>query len=221
MVRRTGPPGHGTRRDPALPRAGGPPRPPPRPPPVPQAPSRPAGLEALPEGAARSLAQRFLAADLADNVTRRRTAVRGAASVWRAHRWDTGSPAVQVAQWTAQKARLDAHIQAFPKDTKAKRTSQLLGARRHKMLRYLRSRDYELYFRVVTNLGLRDGQPRPYPQRHRFAIQQVVDLEEGLEALSLMDQARGEGRFRGARSEAAAARLAGAAAAAGGAGAAP
>lgn len=61
----------------------------------------------------------------------------------------------------------------MPQDKKAKMAMQMIGAKRHKMMKYLRRKDYEMYFRVTAQLGLRDTQPRVWPQRYRFNISQA------------------------------------------------
>ena len=122
---------------------------------------------------------------------------------------DTGSPAVQIAQWTARLRALDDHLSSAPgrADAKAKHARGRLLARRHRMLRYLRRTDYETHFRVCDALGLQEAAsgPLPHGQRSRFRLDAVLGREDARRALGAIDAARASelGREEAARAKAA------------------
>lgn len=82
---------------------------------------------------------------------------------------------MQIAQWTEKLKQLEEHMRRYPRDKNAKYVATHIAARRHKMLKYLRRRDFETYFRIIVALGLEDIQPMPFPQKHRFDIHEVRD----------------------------------------------
>mmetsp|Transcript_9618 Transcript_9618/g.24617 ORF Transcript_9618/g.24617 Transcript_9618/m.24617 type:complete len:152 (+) Transcript_9618:181-636(+) len=74
-------------------------------------------------------------------------------------RWerDTGSPEVQIAQWT-EKIRMMSHehLRAHKKDQHSRRGLYKWLSHRRRMLKYLHRKDYQRYIELVQKLGLKD-----------------------------------------------------------------
>jgi small subunit ribosomal protein S15 len=68
---------------------------------------------------------------------------------------DTGSTEVQIALLTHQINRLSAHLGANKKDKHGQRGLQIMVGRRNGLTKYLRSKDFESYKRLIERLGLR------------------------------------------------------------------
>jgi small subunit ribosomal protein S15 len=71
------------------------------------------------------------------------------------HDSDTGSPEVQVAQFTERINHLTEHLRLHNGDHHGRRGLLMLVGKRRRMLDYLRSQDVERYRKLVTQLGLR------------------------------------------------------------------
>ncbi len=68
---------------------------------------------------------------------------------------DTGSTEVQIAILTGRITGLSAHLGANRKDKHGQRGLQMLVGQRNRLLRYLRTRDFERYRTLIERLGLR------------------------------------------------------------------
>ena len=71
------------------------------------------------------------------------------------HKWDTGSPEVQVAILTTRIENLKAHLEAHKKDNHSRRWIMLMVAKRRKLLNYLKRKDTERYDSIVDKLNIR------------------------------------------------------------------
>lgn len=68
---------------------------------------------------------------------------------------DTGAPEVQVAILTQRIKDLTEHVKIHKKDHHNRRgLSQMVGQRR-RLLRYIKKEDYNRYFELIKELGLR------------------------------------------------------------------
>ncbi|MCK4813147.1 MAG: 30S ribosomal protein S15 [Candidatus Marinimicrobia bacterium] len=68
---------------------------------------------------------------------------------------DTGAPEVQVAILTQRIKDLTEHVKIHKKDHHNRRgLSQMVGQRR-RLLRYIKKEDYNQYFELIKELGLR------------------------------------------------------------------
>ncbi len=68
---------------------------------------------------------------------------------------DTGAPEVQVAILTQRIKDLTEHVKIHKKDHHNRRgLSQMVGQRR-RLLRYIKKEDYNCYFELIKELGLR------------------------------------------------------------------
>lgn len=77
-----------------------------------------------------------------------------AVAKFKAHSTDTGSAPVQIAVMTEKILNLAKHAIAHKKDKHSIRGYQILLARRKKMMKYLKRKDFELFKETVTALGL-------------------------------------------------------------------
>lgn len=68
---------------------------------------------------------------------------------------DTGSASVQIAVLTERIHNFARHITEYKKDVMCKRQFQILLNRRKKMMKYLRSKDFEKFRETINVLGLR------------------------------------------------------------------
>lgn len=77
-----------------------------------------------------------------------------AVAKFKAHHTDTGSAPVQIAVMTEKILNLAKHAIAHKKDKHSIRGYQILLARRKKMMKYLKRKDFELFKETVSELGL-------------------------------------------------------------------
>ena len=68
---------------------------------------------------------------------------------------DTGSPEVQVALLTEKINVLTGHFQKHKKDNHSRLGLLKMVGRRQKLLKYLRSKDFNRYASLIKELGLR------------------------------------------------------------------
>ena len=74
---------------------------------------------------------------------------------YQTHEGDTGSPEVQVALLTARIRYLTEHFKTHQKDHHSRRGLLKLVGQRRRLLRYLRTIEYNRYKTLITSLGLR------------------------------------------------------------------
>ena len=74
---------------------------------------------------------------------------------FRTHDTDTGSPEVQIALLSERIRYLTEHFKVHKKDHHSRRGLLMLVGRRRRLLDYLKSRDFQLYQRVIERLGIR------------------------------------------------------------------
>jgi len=68
---------------------------------------------------------------------------------------DTGSPEVQVAILTERISNLTEHFKTHAKDNHSRRGLLMLVNKRRSLLDYLRKKDEQRYFDLISKLGLR------------------------------------------------------------------
>lgn len=68
---------------------------------------------------------------------------------------DTGSPGVQVSILTAKITKLTEHLKLNHKDEHSRRGLLNMVAARRKLLDYLHRKNYDMYKKVITALGIR------------------------------------------------------------------
>lgn len=68
---------------------------------------------------------------------------------------DTGSPGVQISILSAKIARLTEHLKINKKDNHSRYGLLQMVNSRRKLLDYLRSKDFDMYKKVITALGIR------------------------------------------------------------------
>ena len=73
----------------------------------------------------------------------------------RSHEKDTGSSEVQIALLTARITHLTEHLKTHRKDFHSRRGLLLMGARRKKLLDYLKRTDLKRYQAIIEKLELR------------------------------------------------------------------
>ncbi|EKE26671.1 MAG: 30S ribosomal protein S15 [uncultured bacterium (gcode 4)] len=71
------------------------------------------------------------------------------------HKWDTGSPEVQIAILTTRIENLKNHLEDHKKDNHSRRWIMLMVAKRRKLLNYLKKKDNERYDTILEKLELR------------------------------------------------------------------
>ena len=71
------------------------------------------------------------------------------------HKDDVGSPEAQVAVLTARIKEITDHLQTNKKDHMARRGLIQMVGKRKKLLKYVESKDFEAYRKLVSDLGLR------------------------------------------------------------------
>lgn len=71
------------------------------------------------------------------------------------HKWDTGSPEVQVAILTTRIESLKDHLNLHKKDNHSRRWIMLMVAKRRKLLNYLKRKDTARYDDLIKKLDLR------------------------------------------------------------------
>jgi len=69
---------------------------------------------------------------------------------------DTGSPEIQIAQWTEKIRAMSEHLREHKKDKHSRRGLYKWLSHRRRMLKYLHKKDYERYIDLVGKLGLKD-----------------------------------------------------------------
>jgi len=67
-------------------------------------------------------------------------------------KWDTGSPEVQIAIFTARIKNLKEHLALHKKDNHSRRWILLMVAKRRKLLNYLKRKNPERYEETLTKL---------------------------------------------------------------------
>jgi small subunit ribosomal protein S15 len=82
--------------------------------------------------------------------------MRQAAKKFERDQMDCGSSEVQVARMTVRIRALTEHMHAHHKDKKTKRCLITLVSQRTAMMKYLKRKDVEKYYHVLTTLNLRD-----------------------------------------------------------------
>ena len=91
----------------------------------------------------------------ADNHDLMAHRIRETISKFRESETDTGSAPVQIAVLTERIHNYARHITEHKKDVMCKRQFQILLNRRKKMMKYLRSKDFDKFRETITVLGLR------------------------------------------------------------------
>lgn len=71
------------------------------------------------------------------------------------HKWDTGSPEVQIAILTSSIENLKTHLELHKKDNHSRRWIMLMVAKRRKLLNYLKRKDSDRYDAIIEKLSLR------------------------------------------------------------------
>ena len=71
------------------------------------------------------------------------------------HKWDTGSPEVQIAILTDRIENLKSHLESHKQDNHSRRGIVKMVARRRKLLDYLKGKDEARYTHIIDKLGLR------------------------------------------------------------------
>ncbi|MBC8506190.1 MAG: 30S ribosomal protein S15 [Anaerolineales bacterium] len=71
------------------------------------------------------------------------------------HNKDTGSPEVQVAILTERILQLTDHLRTHKHDESSRRGLLKMVGRRRRLLRYLRSKDYQRFVAISKQLGIR------------------------------------------------------------------
>lgn len=71
------------------------------------------------------------------------------------HKWDTGSPEVQVAILTSKIENLKNHLELHKKDNHSRRWIMLMVAKRRKLLNYLKRKDSDRYDAIIEKLNIR------------------------------------------------------------------
>lgn len=74
---------------------------------------------------------------------------------FQAHSKDTGSPKVQVALLTDRINSLTEHLKEHKKDNHSRRGLILMVGKRRRLLRYISTKDKELYEQLTDELGIR------------------------------------------------------------------
>ena len=69
---------------------------------------------------------------------------------------DTGSPEIQIAQWTEKIRAMSEHLREHKKDKHSRRGLYKWLSHRRRMLKYLHKKEYERYIDLVGKLGLKD-----------------------------------------------------------------
>jgi small subunit ribosomal protein S15 len=74
---------------------------------------------------------------------------------YRIHENDTGSPEVQVALLTERIKNLTEHFKVHTKDFHSRRGLIKLVSQRRRLLDYLKTKDFNRYQKLITELGIR------------------------------------------------------------------
>ncbi|GJP40930.1 hypothetical protein CLOM_g591 [Closterium sp. NIES-68] len=102
------------------------------------------------------LLDKYLHPSLMSAEERRVEEMRGVKERFRLHEGDTGSSEVQIALLTSRIAYMAQHLQTHKKDLHSRRGLDGMLARRRKLLKYLRRKNWDSYCHVIAELGLRD-----------------------------------------------------------------
>ncbi len=71
------------------------------------------------------------------------------------HENDTGSPEVQVAVLTKRIEQLTDHLRTHKHDESSRRGLLKMVGRRRRLLKYIRSKDYQRYLALIERLNIR------------------------------------------------------------------
>lgn len=71
------------------------------------------------------------------------------------HKWDTGSPEVQIAILTTRIENLKNHLDTHKKDNHSRRWIMLMVAKRRKLLNYIKKKSVQRYENILERLKLR------------------------------------------------------------------
>ncbi len=71
------------------------------------------------------------------------------------HEGDTGSTEVQVALLTARVRHLTEHLKKHKGDHASRRGLLVMVGKRTRLLRYMKNRDRDRYFKIISRLQLR------------------------------------------------------------------
>lgn len=74
---------------------------------------------------------------------------------YKRHPKDTGSPEVQIALLTERIERITEHLQSHKKDFSSRRGLIKLVGQRNALLKYINKKNYDLYKKIVEELGLK------------------------------------------------------------------
>ncbi|CAI5480810.1 unnamed protein product [Closterium sp. Yama58-4] len=102
------------------------------------------------------LLEKYMHPSLMSAEERRQEELRGVRERFRVHEGDTGSSEVQIALLTSRIAYMANHLQTHKKDLHSRRGLDGMLARRRKLLKYLRRKNWDSYCHVIAELGLRD-----------------------------------------------------------------
>ena len=79
----------------------------------------------------------------------------GIIAQYKLHEKDTGSPEVQIALLSARIEYLTEHFKVHKKDHHSRRGLLKLVGQRRRLLDYIKKKDIERYWAVISRLGLR------------------------------------------------------------------
>ncbi len=74
---------------------------------------------------------------------------------YKRHPKDTGSPEVQIAILTERIREITEHLQSHKKDFSSRRGLIRLVGQRNALLKYLSKKNYDLYKKIIEELGLK------------------------------------------------------------------
>ncbi len=74
---------------------------------------------------------------------------------YKTHEGDTGSPEVQIALLTEQINQLSGHLKIHRKDFTSRRGLLMMVGQRARLLKYLSTKDREVYSSLIKRLGIR------------------------------------------------------------------
>lgn len=69
---------------------------------------------------------------------------------------DTGSSEIQIALLTSRISYLTEHLKANPKDFSSRLGLLKLVGQRKRLMKYLKSKNYATYSKIIAELGLKD-----------------------------------------------------------------
>ncbi|CAI5992230.1 unnamed protein product [Closterium sp. NIES-64] len=109
------------------------------------------------------LLDKYVHPSLLSAEERRQEELQGVKERFRVHEGDTGSSEVQIALLTSRIAYMAQHLQTHKKDLHSRRGLDGMLARRRKLLKYLRRKNWDSYCHVIAELGLRDRRKQSLP----------------------------------------------------------